>query len=72
MAELIRREKMRLTMMGRHPTRITMTQRMRDILADELREYADLIQPGYGMKEIYGLEIEVRNDLDNGVMFIIS
>lgn len=73
MYELIKRARLRHIMMGQHPTKITMTQRMKDQLDWELIQHNEvLFSQESEDREILGLKIEVRNDLDYGVMFIIS
>lgn len=73
MLELIKRAWRREVMAGKHPTKICMTQKMYDELEVEAaqRFYARSM-PMKDYTEVFGMRIEVRDDLDNGVMFQIS
>ena len=73
MLELVKRAWRRAVMAGVHPTKICMTQRIYDELEAEAAQYL------YSKKEetsdnsmVLGMQIEVRNDMDKGVLFYIS
>lgn len=58
--------------MGQHPTVVYMRESMKARLEDELKAHEAYRAEGYAGAEIFGMRIEVRDDLDNGVLFIIS
>ena len=73
MLELIERAYRRVVMLGVHPTKISMTQEMYDMLeVDAAQRFYARSKPVKDYSEVFGMQIEVRDDLDNGVMFIIS
>ena len=73
MLELIKRAYRRAVMLGVHPTKTSMTQKMYDELEVEVAQmFYARSKPVKDYSEIFGMQIEVRDDLDNGVMFIIS
>ena len=59
-------------MAGVHPTKICMTQRIYDELEAEAAQYlySENKESDYSM--VLGMQIEVRNDMDKGVLFYIS
>ena len=72
MLELVKRAWRRAVMAGVHPTKICMTQRIYDELEAEAAQYlySENKESDYSM--VLGMQIEVRNDMDKGVLFYIS
>ena len=73
MLELVRRAYKRMVMLGKHPTKIMMTQEFYDMLEVEAaQQLYSKNEKANDYSEIFGMRIEVRNDMDNNWMFYIS
>ena len=73
MLDMIKRAWRRQMMAGKHPTKITMTQEMLDELEIEAAQYM-ITRTGEenGYKEVFGMQVEVKDDMSKGVMFYIN
>lgn len=59
-------------MLGKHPTKIMMTQEFYDMLEVEVaQQLYSRNEKVYDCSEIFGMMIEVRNDMDSNWMFYI-
>lgn len=59
-------------MAGNHPTKIVMTQEMYDRLTEEAAQYMYSMKKESDYSMVMGMQIEIRNDMDKGVLFYIS
>ena len=73
MLELMKRAYKRMVMLGKHPTKIVMRQEIMDMIESEMiQNEKHLSEMKEGYKEIFGMQIEVRDDLDANWLFYIS
>lgn len=72
MLELVKRAYKRMVMLGKHPTKIMMTQEFYDMLEVEAaQQLYSRNEKVNDYSEIFGMTIEVRNDMDSNWMFYI-
>lgn len=71
--EYIRRMMLQHREVGGNPTKIAMSRKTYDELKSEAQKImtVDFDDPSV-KKTVYGMDIEIRDDLDPGVMFIVS
>lgn len=71
--EYIRRMMLQHMEVGGNPTKITMNRKTYDELKSEAQEImtVDFDDPAVPIT-VYGMDIEIRDDIDPGVMFIVS
>ena len=73
MLELMKRAYKRMVMLGKHPTKIVMRQEIMDMIESEMiQNEKHLSEMKEGYNEIFGMQIEVRDDLDANWLFYIS
>lgn len=72
MLELVKRAYKRMVMLGKHPTKIMMTQEFYDMLEVEAaQQLYSRNEKVNDYSEIFGMRIEVRDDMDSNWMFYI-